>query len=311
VTAAAARNRETPARDEAALLPARTLERLGGLEIIHRYVVEGFVAGLHRSVYRGAGDEFARHRAYQQGDDVRRIDWRLYARSDRLHVREYREESNLQSYLLLDASLSMGFADEDGITKLRYASFVAAALAYLMLGAGDAVGLASYGAQPVLHLPPRNRRGVIQEILLRLERLRAEGQGGAAAALDRVGDALRRRGRVILLSDLLDEDDGRSMLDAVGRLRARGDEVIIMRPLTPVELGESSAGSALYFDPEHPRRERPAVPAADPGYASRVQEYYAALRDRLGEQGAEYVPLSTADPVEHALTAWVRTRQRS
>lgn len=295
--------------DAPALLPPAVLERLGGLSIIHRYVVEGFMAGIHRSVYRGAGDEFSRHRGYQQGDDVRRVDWKLYARTDRLFVREYREDSNLQAYLLLDASLSMGYADGAGITKLRYGSFVAAALAHLMLAAGDAVGLGSFGAGAVLQLPPRNRRGSVHELLLGLERLRAGGTTGAAAGLDRVGEALRRRGRVVLISDLLEADDGQALLDAVARLRARGDEVIVIRTITPAELGASPLGTGLFYDPERPDRAVPAEPGANRVFAARVASYYAELRDRLRERGAEYVPLTTAEPVEHALSAWLRARR--
>jgi uncharacterized protein (DUF58 family) len=295
---------------EPALLPPAVLERLGGLSIIHRYVVEGFMAGIHRSAYRGAGDEFSRHRSYQQGDDVRRVDWKLYGRTDRLFVREYREDANLQSYLLLDATLSMGYADGAGISKLRYASFVAAALAHLMVAVGDAVGLASFGEGAQLHLPPRNRRGSVHEMLLGLERLRPEGSSGAAAGLDRAGEALRRRGRVILISDLLEPDDGEALLAAVARLRGRGDEVIVIRPLTPQETGAAPLAAGLYFDPERPEREIPASPEVARAFAAGVTAYYDRMHDRLRERGAEYVALTTAEPVEHALSAWLRARGR-
>jgi uncharacterized protein (DUF58 family) len=293
---------------DASLLPPATLEKLGGLAVVHRYVVQGFMAGAHRSVFRGAGDEFSRHRAYQQGDDTRRVDWRLFGRTDRLYVREYREDSNLQAWLVVDRSLSMGFPDGAGMTKLRYAAFVAAALAHLMLATGDAVGLASFGDGEVLHLPPRNRRGAIHDLLLALERLAPAGRGGAAPALDRVGEALRRRGRVILLSDLLEDDGGMAMVEAVGRLRARGDEVMVLRPLTPLELGRADAGPGLFHDPEAPEVRVPADPSRDPGYVARVEEYYRTLGARLREQGAEFVELVTDEPVEFALAAWLRAR---
>lgn len=296
------------AHPSAELLPPHVLERLGGLAIIHRYVVEGFVAGLHRSAYRGAGEEFTRHRAYQQGDDVRFIDWRLFGRTDRLHVREYRERSNLDGYILVDASLSMGYADAAGISKLRYASFVAAALAHLMLRAGDAVGLASF-PDPRVHLPPRNRPGYVHDLLLQLESLRATRAGRIEPALDRVGEALRRRGRVVVISDLLEDDDGAGLVNAVGRLRARGDEVIVLRPLTPQETGEEPLPAGLYYDPERPAEPVPGVPRADAGYRDRVAAYYERIGDQLRERGAELILLTTAEPVEHALAAWLRTRE--
>jgi uncharacterized protein (DUF58 family) len=291
-----------------AALPPRLLERLGGLEFVARRVVEGYVAGLHRSPYRGAGEEFARHRAYQQGDEVRRIDWRLYGRTDRLYVREFREDSNLQAYIVVDASLSMEYADGEGVGKLQYARWLAAALAHLMLRGGDAVGLASVAAAPVLHVPPRNRAGQLHDIIVALDRLRPAGAGTMPAALDRVGGALRRRGRVVVIGDLLGLDDGTALVRAVSRLRARGDEVAVLRVATPLEAGDGPLPAGRFFDPEHPAVEAPGAPAATAEYRRSVTAYYDGLRDALRRAGAEYVPLTTAVPVEHALSAWLTER---
>lgn len=277
--------------------------------MIARTVVRGFVAGIHRSPLRGVGEDFARHRDYQQGDDVRYVDWKVYGRTDRLYVREFQERSNLYAWLVVDATASMGFAEPGGVSKLRYAAYVAAALAHLMLGTGDAVGLAVLGEGAELLLPPRTRRGQLHDLLLRLEGVRAAGAAPAAAALDRVGEQLRRPGRVVLVSDLLEEDGGESLAAAAGRLRARGDEVIALRVLTPAESGEHAPEPGLFFDPEHPDRMLPAAPDADRGYARRVGDYYEALAGRLRERGAEYVPLSTAEPVERGLIRWLRARR--
>jgi uncharacterized protein (DUF58 family) len=288
-------------------LPPGLLERLGGLDVVARTVAQGFVAGVHRSLNHGAGEEFARHRDYQQGDDVRRLDWKVYGRTDRLYVREFRERSNLGAVLVVDATASMGYAEPGGVPKLRYAAYVAAAMAHLMLGAGDAVGLAVFGRAAELALPPRSRRGQLHDLLLRLEGLRAEGDAPAAAALDRSGERLRRRGRVVLVSDLLDDGDG--TVAAAGRLRARGDEVIVFRVLTPAEEGTRAPEPGRFFDPERPGPGIAAAPAADPGYAERVRAYYDALAGRLRERGAEYVALSTAEPVERGLIRWARSRR--
>lgn len=290
-------------------LPPKLLERLGGLDIIARTVVSGYQAGIHKSPHRGAGEDFAKHRDYQQGDDVRYLDWKLYARTDRLHVREFEERSNLQAYLVVDASASMDYAEPGGVTKARYAAFLAAALAHLMLRAGDAVGLAVSGAEPRLLLPPRSRRGHLHDLLLHLERMKPAGTGAAADALDRVGGAMKRRGRVVVISDLLEDDGGDSLVASAGRLRARGDEVIILRVLTPAESGENAPGAGLFFDPEKPSRELAATPEADAGYARRVAAYYDSIADRLRERGVEYVPLTTAQPVEEALVAWANRRR--
>lgn len=291
-------------------LPPHLLERLGGLELIAKTVVRGFQAGVHRSPLRGAGEDFARHRDYQQGDDLRYLDWKLYGRTDRLYVREFEERSNLQAYVVVDASASMAYASADGVTKVRYASYVAAALAHLMIGAGDAVGLAAFGAEPRLLVAPRSRKGHLHDLLLNLERLETGGSGSAAEVLDRVGAASRRGGRIVLISDLLeDEGDGEPIVAAAGRLRARGDEVIALRVLTPEESGDAAPDAGLFFDPERPAREIAAAPRHDGGYAARVAAYYASLADRLRERGVEYVPLTTAQPVEEALSAWVSRRR--
>lgn len=293
----------------AAFLPPATLERLGGLEVVARTVVRGLLAGLHRSPLRGAGEEFARHREYQPGDDLRRLDWKVYARTDRLYVREHEERSNLRAWLVVDASASMGFAGADGVTKLRYAAYVAAALAFLMLRAGDSVGLAMFGAEPRLLLPPRARRAQLHDLVLRLERLSSSGGGAAAEVLDRVGQALPRRGRVVLVSDVLEDDGGDALAAAAGRLAGRGDEVAVLRVLTAVELGEDAPEPALFFDPERPGAEVAAAPGMDAGYGERVARYYDGLSARLRERGVEYVPLRTDRPVEEALGAWLRARR--
>lgn len=290
-------------------LPPQLLDRLGNLELVARTVVRGFVAGVHPSALRGAGEDFDRHRAYQQGDDLRHLDWRLYGRTDRLFVREYRETSNLRAFLVVDATASMGYAEPDGVSKLRYATFAAAALAHLMLGTGDTIGLAAYGGAGGVLVPPRNRPGHLHQLLLELERLRPLGAADPQPVLERVGEALRLGGRVVLLSDLLAEDEGDALVAALGALRARGDEVMALRVATPAELGERALGGGVFYDPEHPERSTPGIPEADAGYRARVGGYYAALARRLRERGVEFVPLTTDEPVERALAGWIRARR--
>jgi uncharacterized protein (DUF58 family) len=290
------------------LLPPRLLDRIGDLELIARTVVRGFVAGLHRAPFRGAGLDFAGHRAYQQGDDPRHIDWRLFGRTDRHYVREYREDANLRAWLILDATASMGFAEPDGLTKLRYAAIVAAALAHIMLGSGDAVGLARFDDAPHLIAPPRSRRGHLHDLLLNLESMRPSGRAGAADALDRVTDALPRRGRVILLSDLLEDDDGDGLVAAAARARARGDEVMVLRVLTPTEAGRRAAPASQWYDPEAPDIAVAAALIRNGALAATVDAYYAGLAGRLRAHGVEYAALFTDEPVENALRRWVASR---
>jgi uncharacterized protein (DUF58 family) len=292
------------------LLPAEVLERLGSLDLIARTIVRGFISGAHRSPFLGSGEDFSRHRSYQQGDDVRRLDWRLYGRTDRLYVRLFQEDSNLQCFIAVDTSASMGFVGDGAVSKLRYAQFIAAALAHVMLRSGDAPGLAAFGADTSFIAPPRNRPGHLHDVLIGLEKLIPQGSGSASKALDEIGAALRRRGRVILLSDCLEADDGEALLGSVGRLRARGDEVIVVRIATRVELGEVATGPARYFDPETPKRTTPAVPDRDDGFQARVSAYYSRIQVGLEERGAEYLPITTDQPLVTALGAWLMARAR-
>jgi uncharacterized protein (DUF58 family) len=297
-----------PTLETSGFLPPHLLERLGGLDVVARTVVQGFQAGLHRATRRGTGEDFARHREYQQGDDVRYLDWKLYARTDRLYVREFEERSNLQAYLVVDATASMGFVGEAGMSRLRYASYVAAALGHLMLGAGDAVGLAAAAGDSRLLVAPRTRRGQLHALLIALQSLTPEGTGDLAGALDRVALALPRRGRVVLISDLLADDDGDALVTSAARLRARGDEVQVFSVLTSVELGEAPLGAGVFFDPERPLPRVPAV-TTDVGYRARLESYYQRLAARLRAHGVEYAALRTDEPVEAGLLRWAVARR--
>lgn len=294
---------------DSALLPPHLLDRIGGLELIARTVVRGFVTGLHRAPFRGAGLDFAGHRAYQQGDELRHVDWRLFGRTDRYYVRQFREDANLRAWIIIDATASMGYAEPGGISKLRYAVILAAALAHIMLGSGDAVGLAGFGERVDLLAVPRSRQGHLHDLLLALEKLKAGGSASAAAALDRVADTLPRRGRVVLISDLLADDDGAAIVTAASRLMSRGDEVIALRPLTPTEAGRRAAAPARWFDPEAPAQTVAGPLGANGALATRVDAYYGSLAERLRAHGAEYVALSTSEPVETALRRWLAARR--
>ncbi|GAG51955.1 unnamed protein product, partial [marine sediment metagenome] len=171
-----------------------------------RFVVEGFIAGLHQSPYRGFSLEFAQHREYSPGDETRHVDWKVYGRKDKYFVKQYQEETNLKGYILLDISASMGYKSKE-ITKLQYGSYLAASLAFLMLKQQDSVGLATFDEKIKKYIPPRQSKGHLSLILEELEKLIPSSQTGINRSLRELGQYTKRRGLIILISDLLDEQE--------------------------------------------------------------------------------------------------------
>jgi uncharacterized protein (DUF58 family) len=300
------------------LLPAELLDRLEDLEWAARLVVRGVGAGIHRSSLLGRGEDFDRHRPYQQGDDVRHLDWKLLARTDRLYVRQFRESSSLRAMLVLDATPSMRFGP-GGVSKLRYAVLLAAAMAHLLRRADDLPGLAVAGAGGgEIFLPPRHGREAFHTLLHTLVGV-ADGSGPGSrpltdragpghllpTTLDRVAHRMPAGGRVVILSDFLDENSG-DLVRTAGLLRARGDEVTAVRILTPEELGEAGGAHALYTDPEAPGVRIPGAPARDPGYRNRLDAHFRHIARALEHRGAEWIEARTDEAPAAMLRRWLR-----
>ena len=292
------------------LLTPQELAALGGLEFVARQVVEGFIAGLHRSPHRGFSVEFAEHRMYQPGDDLRYIDWRMYGRSDRYYIKQFEEETNLRSYLLVDASASMAWTSAEGVlpTKLWYAKQLAASLALMLVRQGDAVGLLAFDSAIRSHVAPRGGRRHWHELLRTLEPVTASGRTDAGSALRDLAGRLRRRGLVILISDLLIDPDATRL--ALRFLRHRGHEVLVFHLLDPGERELPGVGEVRFVDPE--TDEELPVSAADvrQEYREAVEHALAEWRRELAPQGIDYVLVGTDEPMAHALRAYLRKRER-
>ena len=300
----------TRARERTDLLAPTELAALGGLEFVARTVVEGFIAGLHRSPHRGFSVEFAEHRMYQPGYDLRYVDWRMFGRSDRYYIKQFEEETNLRCYLLLDASASMAWSSGSGLPpKLWYAKQVAASLALLLLRQGDAVGVVGFDEVPRTHVAPRGGRRHWHEVLRAIEPLRASGRTEAGSALRDITGRLRRRGLVILLSDLLVDADSTRM--ALRYLRHRGHEVLVFHLIDPGERElPPGVGDARFVDPE--TNEELPVSVADlrREYRDAVQRAIREWRNALVPLGIDYEVIDTDEPLAHALRAYLHKRQR-
>jgi uncharacterized protein (DUF58 family) len=292
------------------LLAPRELRGLGGLEYVARTVVEGFLTGLHRSPHRGFSVEFAEHRAYQPGDDLRYMDWRMVARTDRYFVKQFEEDTNLRAFLLLDASASMGWSsDPEAIpTKLWYAKQLAAALAFLLLRQGDAVGALSFDEAVRDRVAARGGRKHWLEIGRLLERARGTGETGAGTALRDAAQMLRRRGLVILLSDLLVDAEETRL--ALRYLRHRGHEVLVFHLLDPGERELPGVGDARFYDPETGEELPVTVADLRSEYRESVAGAIADWRRSLAPHGIDYVLLDTSLPFVHGLREYMRKRQR-
>jgi uncharacterized protein (DUF58 family) len=285
------------------------LARIGNVELLARTVVEGFLSGLHRSPYLGRSIDFAEHRAYMPGDDIRRIDWRLFGRTDRFYLKEFEADSNTDLVQILDVSRSMHFTSHT-VSKLDYARYLVASLAYLARKQRDRVGLVVFDDDVVDFVPPSARH--LPVLLHALERAAAttEGRrrGQLARPLRKAAEACHRRSILVLVSDLYEEP--RAVLDAVASLSHRGSDLIVFHLLDPAELSFPFDQPASYEDLESGER-IPVVPdEIRARYVELVTGHVASLSRLLGENRIDYALFDTSKPLDHALMGYLSRRQR-
>ena len=283
----------------------RVLAKIDNLELLARTVVEGFINGLHRSPNLGASMDFAEHRAYMPGDDLRRIDWRLFGRSDRYFVKEFEADTNTDLLLLLDVSASMGFGSA-GIPKLQYAKYLASCLGYFSSRQRDRVGLVTFVNSIVDYVPPAAKHLPI--VLQTIARATASGQGSIDTALRQIAEHARRRQIIVIISDLYDEPE--RVVRAVARLRNRGNDLIVLQVLDPAELDLPFEDAANFEDMESGEA-IPVVPELlREQYRTLMQEHTATLARMMREERIDYALFNTAQPLDHALFAYLADRQR-
>ena len=292
-------------------LDPAVLARIASLELVARVVVEGFLTGLHRSPHLGMSVDFAEHRPYMPGDDTRRIDWRLWARTDRYYVKEFEADTNANVVLILDVSKSMSFSGDPrakpgNVSKLDYARMLVACLAQFSRQQRDRVGLVTFDDE-IREVVPASARH-LPLVLHALERAQAGRQGDLVGPLRRIGDTVRRRSIVVLVSDLYEEPE--RVIDAVTLLRGKGNDVIVFHVLDPVEL-EFPFDEAATFEDLESGEHLPVIPGdLREKYQALIQGHVAELRRRLVEQGVEYTLLDTGVPLDRALFAYLADRHR-
>ncbi len=297
-----------PSLRERQFLDPAVVARLGTLELRARTVVEGFLTGLHRSPFKGFSVEFAEYRQYMPGDDVSAIDWKVYARSDRYYLKKFEEETNVNCHLMLDVSGSMGYAGK-GITKFEYGQCLAASLAYLMNRQRDAVGLTAFDDRIVSMLPASARPGHLQAMLVTLDRLEIGTRTNVSRPLHQLADSLGKRGMVVLISDLLDEQDG--VIRGLKHFRFRGSDVIVFHVLDPDELAFPFERATQFEDMETGAEVLAMPVAVRERYLKAITGLVDRYKHELGAAGIDYHLVTTDQPLEMALLAYLSTRGRA
>lgn len=284
----------------------KVLASIANLSLRARWVVEGLMSGVHKSRAKGFSVEFEEHREYSPGDEIRRIDWKALGKFDRYFIKEYEDETNLRAYLLLDASASMDYAS-DGISKFDYACTLTASLAYLILRQQDAAGVVTFSDRIEAFIPPRAKRDYLTQILKALENRGPGGETKVGRILDDIAGQVKRRGLIVLVSDLLDEPA--EILKGLRQFRFKGNDVIVFHLMDPAELDLPFDGNVLFEDLESANlRVTTDARAIRSTYRQVVHEFITDMRKQCHDNAIDYQLISTATPLDQALASYLSWR---
>ena len=284
----------------------KVLAGISNLYLRARWVVEGMMSGVHRSRSKGFSVEFEEHREYSPGDEIRRIDWKALGKFDRYFIKEYEDETNLRAYLLVDTSGSMDYAS-DGITKFDYGCTLAASLAYLILRQQDAAGVVTFSDHIEAFIPPKAKRDYLIQILRALENRGPAGETNVGKILEEIAGQIKRRGLVVLVSDLLDEPE--QILKGLRLFRFKGNDVIVFHLLDPAELNLPFDGNILFEDLEELNLRVVADPRAiRKTYREVVEEFTSRIRQECHDHVIDYQLIATSTPLDQALASYLSWR---
>jgi uncharacterized protein (DUF58 family) len=286
-------------------LDPAVLARIDNLELLARTVVDGFINGLHRSPYLGLSIDFAEHRQYMPGDDIRRIDWRVFGRTDRFYVKEFEADTNANFVVVLDVSRSMDYASGE-ISKLDYARYLAACLSYFSRQQRDRVGLVTIAGEIVDFVPPSAKH--LDIVLHTIDRAQPRGSGDLAGPLLKIAEAIRGRSIIALVSDLY--EDPRAVLRAVSYLKNKGNDVIVFQVLDPAEIEFPFDGPVHFEDLESGERV-PVVPELQrEGYRELMRAHLDDVSRLLLDNRIDYSLFNTSEPLDHALFSYLLRREK-
>lgn len=270
-------------------------------------VVEGFIAGLHKSPYHGFSVEFAEHRQYMPGDNIRNIDWKVYAKSDRYYIKQFEEETNLKAYILLDCSASMAYSSGDRISKLDYAGLLTAALSYMMLRQRDAVGLVTFDDKLRRYIPPRSKSGHLHLLLNEIAAQRPSEATDISATLHEMAERIKRRGLIIIMSDLLDDAD--KIISGLKHFRYNKHEMIVFHILDPRERDFAFSSEAVFKDMETGEEITTQPYQIKHDFAQQVKGFSDEIANACRQSNINYFPIDTSMPFDTALYAFLSKRE--
>ncbi|MBM4174585.1 MAG: DUF58 domain-containing protein [Ignavibacteria bacterium] len=294
-------------QDYRKLLDPHFISKIDGLDLKARLVVEGFMIGLHRSPYHGFSVEFSQHRQYMPGDEISRIDWKVFAKTDKYFIKQYEEETNLKAYVILDSSRSMAFSSGT-ITKYQYGSILAAALAYLMINQSDSVGLVQYSTKLDNIIPPRASRNNLIDILKSLSALQPNNATYSAECLNQISEKIKNRGLVIIISDFF--DDLQKVLSAIKRFKSKKNEIIVFQILDRQELDFNFGRDSIFKDLETEEELLTQPFHIQKSYKALFQTFIKEFSTECGNNQIEYNLITTDQPYDKALLAFLKKRQK-
>ncbi|MCX8036370.1 MAG: DUF58 domain-containing protein [Candidatus Sumerlaeia bacterium] len=282
--------------------------KVANLKLIARLVVEGVIAGLHKSPYHGFSVEFSEYRKYCPGDDLKNLDWKVFAKCDRFYIKTFEEETNLKCYLVLDTSGSMGFGGERRLTKFQYSCYSAAAMAYLMIRQQDAVGLAAFDRTIHTYLVPKSSPQHLRDILATLEHMKASTETNIAGAFHELAERIKRRGLILVFSDLLDDPEG--MIKGLAHFRHKKHEVVVFHILDDSEIDFPYDELIDFEDLETGRRLQVHARLLREQVRAKVGDFLRDVQGRCTEHAIDYIRLRTSTPIHLALVNYLSKRSR-
>jgi uncharacterized protein (DUF58 family) len=289
-------------------LRPEVIRQVARLDLRAQFIVEGFLAGLHASPFHGFSVEFSEHRKYVPGDDLKDLDWNVYAKTDRYYVKKFEAETNLTGYLVMDLSSSMAYTYRQELTKFDYAICLAAALGYLMIHQQDPVGLVTFDTRIQACLPPRSKRTQLGTILSVLANLKPSGKTDVAACLHQLAALVRNRSLIMLFSDLLTEP--KPLIESLHHLRHRGNDIILFHVMDEAEVHFPFDGVIEFEDVEESQRLVLDARGMREDYLGALSEFQQHYRDECQRARIDYVPMDTSVSFDRALMEYLIQRQR-